>query len=171
MVFYRPLHNKQRDKQYPPKCNPYTYTNAYIHTGSYTHRFPKLICLHTIKKELHQLNIHMKFMVWTNRRQIFTPIVPNLFYKDRQSGSNSFSCIFNGNDSRTSAYRSGSSRFFDDIPLENNDSETTSLEKVKGGYIKYVHFFRSRNLHCRIQGIFIIRLYGCKYSDIKCSGL
>ena len=37
MVFYRPLHNKQRDKQYPPKCNPYTYTNAYIHTGSYTH--------------------------------------------------------------------------------------------------------------------------------------
>ena len=62
------------------------------------------------------------------------------FYKDRQSGSNSFSCIFNGNDSRTSAYRSGSSRFFDDIPLENNDSETTSLEKVKGGYIKYVHF-------------------------------
>ena len=45
MVFYRPLHNKQRDKQYPPKCNPYTYTNAYIHTGSHTqYRFPKLIC-------------------------------------------------------------------------------------------------------------------------------
>ena len=39
----------------------------------------KLICLHTTKKELHQLNIHMKFMVLTNRRQIFTPIVPNLF--------------------------------------------------------------------------------------------
>ena len=28
MVFYRPLHNKQRDKQYPPKCNTYTYTYA-----------------------------------------------------------------------------------------------------------------------------------------------
>lgn len=51
--------------------------------------------------------------------------------------------IFNGNDSRTSAYRSASSRFFDDIPLENNDSETTSLEKVKGGYIKYVKFFEA----------------------------
>ena len=38
---------------------------------------------------------------------------------------------------------SGSSRFFDDIPLENNDSETTSLEKVKGGYIKYVKFFEA----------------------------
>ena len=39
----------------------------------------KLICLHTTKKELHQLNIHMKFMVWTSRKQISTRIVSNLF--------------------------------------------------------------------------------------------
>ena len=67
----------------------------------------------------------------------------HLFIKTDNPDPNSFSLIFNGNDSRTSAYRSASSRFFDDIPLENNDSETTSLEKVKGGYIKYVKFFEA----------------------------
>ena len=74
------------------------------------------------------------------KADIYTDCLKPLFIKTDNPDPNSFSCIFNGNDSRTSAYRSGSSRFFDDIPLENNDSETTSLEKVKGGYIKYVHF-------------------------------
>ena len=74
------------------------------------------------------------------KADIYTDCPKPFFIKTDNPDPNSFSCIFNGNDSRTSAYRSGSSRFFDDIPLENNDSETTSLEKVKGGYIKYVHF-------------------------------
>ena len=74
------------------------------------------------------------------KADIYTDCLKPLFIKTDNPDPNSFSLIFNGNDSRTSAYRSGSSRFFDDIPLENNDSETTSLEKVKGGYIKYVHF-------------------------------
>ena len=74
------------------------------------------------------------------KADIYTDCLKPLFIKTDNPDPNSFSWIFNGNDSRTSAYRSGSSRFFDDIPLENNDSETTSLEKVKGGYIGYVHF-------------------------------
>lgn len=74
------------------------------------------------------------------KADIYTDCPKPFFIKTDNPDPNSFSCIFNGNDSRTSAYRSGSSRFFDDIPLENNDSETTSLEKVKGGYIRYVHF-------------------------------
>ena len=74
------------------------------------------------------------------KADIYTDCLKPFFIKTDNPDPNSFSLIFNGNDSRTSAYRSGSSRFFDDIPLENNDSETTSLEKVKGGYIKYVHF-------------------------------
>lgn len=104
------------------------------------------------------------------KADIYTDCLKPLFIKTDYPDPNSFSLIFNGNDSRTSAYRSGSSRFFDDIPLENNDSETTSLEKVKGGYIKYVKFFEA-GTYTVDQGIFIIRLYGCKYSDIKCSGL
>ena len=74
------------------------------------------------------------------KADIYTDCLKPLFIKTDNPDPNSFSLIFNGNDSRTGAYRSGSSRFFDDIPLENNDSETTSLEKVKGGYIRYVHF-------------------------------
>ena len=74
------------------------------------------------------------------KADIYTDCPKPFFIKTDNPDPNSFSWIFNGNDSRTSAYRSGSSRFFDDIPLENNDSETTSLEKVKGGYIGYVHF-------------------------------
>ena len=77
------------------------------------------------------------------KADIYTDCLKPLFIKTDNPDPNSFSLIFNGNDSRTSAYRSGSSRFFDDIPLENNDSETTSLEKVKGGYIKYVKFFEA----------------------------
>lgn len=77
------------------------------------------------------------------KADIYTDCPKPFFIKTDNPDPNSFSCIFNGNDSRTSAYRSGSSRFFDDIPLENNDSETTSLEKVKGGYIKYVKFFEA----------------------------
>ena len=77
------------------------------------------------------------------KADIYTGCLKPLFIKTDNPDPNSFSLIFNGNDSRTSAYRSGSSRFFDDIPLENNDSETTSLEKVKGGYIKYVKFFEA----------------------------
>ena len=77
------------------------------------------------------------------KADIYTDCLKPLFIKTDNPDPNSFSWILNGNDSRTSAYRSGSSRFFDDIPLENNDSETTSLEKVKGGYIKYVKFFEA----------------------------
>lgn len=77
------------------------------------------------------------------KADIYTDCLKPLFIKTDNPDPNSFSLIFNGNDSRTSAYRSGSSRFFDDIPLENNDSETTSLEKVKGGYIRYVKFFEA----------------------------
>ena len=77
------------------------------------------------------------------KADIYTRCPKPLFYKDNPIRIELFSLIFNGNDSRTSAYRSGSSRFFDDIPLENNDSETTSLEKVKGGYIKYVKFWEA----------------------------
>ena len=37
-------------------------------------------------------------------------------------------------------YSGGSTHIYDDIPYENGDSETTSLKKVKGGYIGYVDF-------------------------------
>ena len=74
------------------------------------------------------------------KADIYTDCPKPFFIKTDNPDPNSFSWIFNGNDSRTSAYRSGSSRFFDDIPLENNDSETTLFDKVKGGYIGYMHF-------------------------------
>lgn len=37
-------------------------------------------------------------------------------------------------------YSGGTTHIYDDIPYENGDSETTSLKKVKGGYIGYVYF-------------------------------
>ena len=40
-------------------------------------------------------------------------------------------------------YSGGTTHIYDDIPYENGDSETTSLKKVKGGYIKYVKFFEA----------------------------
>lgn len=144
MVFYRPLHNKQRDKQYPPKCNPYTYTNAYIHTGSYTHTDPKTdLPAHDKEGTAPAKYTYEIYGLDKQKADIYTRCPKPFFIKTDNPDPNSFSLIFNGNDSRTSAYRSGSSRFFDDIPLENNDSETTSLEKVKGGYIKYAIFWEA----------------------------
>ena len=74
------------------------------------------------------------------KADIYTDCSKPLFIKTDNPDPNSFSWIFNGNDSRISAYRSGISRFYRDIPLEDNDSETTLFDKVKGGYIGYMHF-------------------------------
>ena len=74
------------------------------------------------------------------KADIYTDCSKPLFIKTDNPDPNSFSWIFNRNDSRISAYRSGISRFYRDIPLEDNDSETTLFDKVKGGYIGYMHF-------------------------------
>ena len=138
------MHNKQRDKQYPPSATPTptpTPTSTPVPTPT---PIPKAdLPAHDQKENAPAKYTYEIYGLDKQKADIYTDCLKPLFIKTDNPDPNSFSLIFNGNDSRTSAYRSGSSRFFDDIPLENNDSETTSLEKVKGGYIKYVKFFEA----------------------------
>ena len=58
-------------------------------------------------------------------------------------------------------YSGGTTHIYDDIPYENGDSETTSLKKVKGGYIGYVDFEKQEHTILNSENTHVW-LYGCK---------
>ena len=74
------------------------------------------------------------------KADIYTQCIKPLFIKTDNQDLNSFRLICDGESPLINVYSGGTTHIYDDIPYENGDSETTSLKKVKGGYIKYVHF-------------------------------
>ncbi len=74
------------------------------------------------------------------KADIYTQCIKPLFIKTDNQDLNSFRLICDGESPLINVYSGGSTHIYDDIPYENSDSETTSLKKVKGGYIGYVYF-------------------------------
>ena len=74
------------------------------------------------------------------KADIYTQCIKPLFIKTDNPDLNSFGLICNGKSPLINVYSGGTTHIYDDIPYENGDSETTSLKKVKGGYIGYVDF-------------------------------
>ena len=74
------------------------------------------------------------------KADIYTQCIKPLFIKTDNQDLNSFRLICDGESPLINVYSGGSTHIYDDIPYENGDSETTSLKKVKGGYIGYVYF-------------------------------
>ena len=80
------------------------------------------------------------------KADIYTHCIKPLFIKTDNPDLNSFGLLCNGKSPLINVYSGGTTHIYDDIPYENGDSETTSLKKVKGGYIGYVDFEKSRNI-------------------------
>lgn len=74
------------------------------------------------------------------KADIYTQCIKPLFIKTDNQDLNSFRLICDGESPLINVYSGGTTHIYDDIPYENGDSETTSLKKVKGGYIGYVYF-------------------------------
>ena len=74
------------------------------------------------------------------KADIYTQCIKPLFIKTDNQDLNSFRLICDGESPLINVYSGGTTHIYDDIPYENSDSETTSLKKVKGGYIGYMHF-------------------------------
>ena len=74
------------------------------------------------------------------KADIYTGCTKPLFIKTDNPDLNSFSLVCNGKSPLVDVYSGGTTHIYDDIPYENDDSEVTSLKKVKGGYIGYVDF-------------------------------
>ncbi|MGO5542286.1 hypothetical protein ACTQWG_07255 [Blautia sp. HCP3S3_H10_1] len=74
------------------------------------------------------------------KADIYTDCIKPLFIKTDNPDLNSFELLCNGKSPFVNVYSGGTTHIYEDIPYENDDSETSSLKKVKGGYIGYVRF-------------------------------
>ena len=74
------------------------------------------------------------------KADIYTECDKPLFIKTDNPDVDSFSLVCNGESPLIEVVAGGTTHIYDDIPYENDDSESDLLKKVKGGYIGYVYF-------------------------------